>query len=119
MQMTTFHEKTHLASSKQQWQGGAVGLALTHKVPNEHRLLEKPGRLEAVMEELLQCSHQAVLPAQQHRQAASLWRHRQLRLRHQEANRKSQSDDIWLGSFRVFVQRLLHRPSVDQFARWE
>lgn len=54
--------------------GGAVEPALTHKIPDEHRLLEESGRLEAVMEELLQRSHQAVLPAQQHRQAASLQR---------------------------------------------
>lgn len=97
--ITIRHEKkkTHPANSwislKLQRQDGAVGLTLTHKVPNEHRLLEESGRLEAVMEELLQRSHQAVLPTQQHRQAASLRRHKQqkLRYKHQVGNRKSPS----------------------------
>lgn len=45
---------------------------LTHKVPHKHGLLEEPGGLEAVTEELFQSGHQAALPTQQHGQAASL-----------------------------------------------
>jgi len=45
---------------------------LAHKVPDEDRLLEETGGLEAVMEELLQRAHQTPLAAQQQGQAAPL-----------------------------------------------
>lgn len=47
-------------------------LEFTYEVPDEDVLVKDAGRLEAVVENLLQRCNQAALPAQQHREAPSL-----------------------------------------------
>lgn len=54
---------------------------ITQEVPDED-VFEESGRLEAVLEHLLQGPHQSVLSAQEESQAASLWWRKQTQVRY-------------------------------------
>lgn len=50
-----------------------LSIVITYEVPDEDILMEDTSRLEAMVENLLQCNNQAVFSAQEDSKASSLW----------------------------------------------